>query len=161
MAKEQEQERTHNRRLHGWEPFDHIEIALVPRFKQSSLSGSTWRVGAVAKFSFKGVVLHEIHFGSMRAALERLSPAIDELCSPISDLHLALDEERCAQPGCKQVAVMRFFLQRLTAPDGTLLDPADVHFQYSRCFCADHVRRGDADREDCESNYTTSAKGEA
>ena len=129
---------------------------MEPRFKQSGLSGNQWRTSVVVTFWFKGQMLHARPFRNMDTAIRYLGPALDELCEPISDQHIELDRTRCSQPGCSRLpSAGRRYLNRLTAPDGSLIDPKDVFGVYHRQFCADHAGRGDADREDNNKNYAT------
>ena len=150
---------TAHRRLNEWEQYDNITITLEPRLKESELSGDEWRQSMVVRAYFKG---HEITIFSLRD--------IQAVCNYMwSELHkgwaipeavVKLDHDYCDQPGCNFIATKYFWLDRLTSPDGTFLDPKDTGVRYYRKFCANHCYRGDSDREDCDSNMTEFDKKE-
>jgi hypothetical protein len=139
-------------RLHRWEAFDRITMDVVPRYKTSGLSGDEWRTGVVTKFWFKGEVVHEDFRTSLEAAIRYLPFVYDEQTCPINERVIALDEERCDQPGCAEVWVARYLLKRRTASDGSYLADDESATPRFRKFCRKHLRRGDCSREDSDDN---------
>lgn len=142
-----------HRRHHDWEPFDRIEMSVVPRYKTSGLSGNEWRFHVAVKLYFGGKLVHELGFGRMDAALSLLQGHLAELTCPISDAILEREKTKCDQVGCDADAVGRFKLKRLTSERGEYLDPSDQYSDYYRQFCRRHMRRGDCGREDADDNY--------
>ena len=74
--------------------------------------------------------------------------------NPIDGNFLAVEEECCDQPSCNRKWTAEYEVGKLTASDGSWLDPADKHFTEYRHFCDEHKRRGDCSREDADDNYT-------
>lgn len=143
-----------HRRHHHWEAFDRIELAVVPRYKTSGISGDEWRFHVAAKLYFGGALIHELGFRDMDAALSLLQSKLAELTCPIDDAILKREEKKCDQVGCDADAVGRFKLKRLTSERGEFLDPSESEWSdYYRQFCRRHIRRGDCGREDADHNY--------
>lgn len=144
-----------HRRHKEWEPFDRITIDLVERYKTSGLSGDEWRFNACIEFWFKGEVVHRELARDITEAAAALPYHILHNTCPIPERIIQLEKNLCDQPGCKDVAVGRFVLKRLTSRTGEYLDPAEEGqwCHYFRKFCAKHLRRGDCSREDADANY--------
>lgn len=146
-------DKLYHRRCKDFASFDRIELVVTPRYKTSGLSGDEWRTGVVVKFHFKGEVVHETFFTSMRYAVMLLGAEWTKAQEPIPMAVIKLEKAKCDQPGCHRDAVARFKLKRLTSDCGEYLDPADQHLEYYRKFCKRHLRRGDCGREDADDNY--------
>lgn len=143
-----------HKRLPEFESFDRIELQVVPRYKTSGLSGDEWRQHVSVKFFFKGEVVHETGWNTMRNALMLLAGEWLRAQEPIPSRIIEMEHEGlCDQPSCPNRAEGRFRLKRLTSDRGDYLDPADQHMQYYRQFCKRHLRRGDCSREDADDNY--------
>jgi hypothetical protein len=144
----------YHKRLRKFEAFDRIELAVVPRYKTSGLSGDEWRQSTVINFYFKGEVVHTECVNSMENAILLLGSFFVRQQEPIPLRVIKIEESgKCDQPSCAEQSVARFKLRRLTSDSGEMLDMNDQHLSYYRQFCQKHSGRGDCDREDCDSNY--------
>lgn len=151
----------HHRRHRKWEAFDRIELDVVPRFKTSGMSGDEWRTSVRIRFSFKGEVVHEVATRDMETAILLLGHEWTVNQEPIPEAVIEREKGLCDQPGCRDWAVVRFKVGRLTSDRGDYLDPKDTSLAYYRQFCSEHRHRGDCDREDCDANYTVLDEGAA
>lgn len=143
-----------NRRLHDFEAFDEIKLRVVPRLKNSDLSGSSWRTGVEISFWFKGHVVAKHWATSMRWAISLLWHYVLESSEPIPERVMEIERNACAQPGCQHLPFVTYqILQRYTA-QGEKLAASDGHlWKDYRRFCAQHAQRGDAIYEDRMENY--------
>jgi len=144
-----------HRRHPDFEAFDKIELTQEPRYKTSSLSGDEWRTSIRAKFFFKGVLVHETRFRDMNCAIMLLGAEWVKAQEPVPELLIETEKTKCDQPGCGREAVGRVRLKRLTARNGEYLHPDESGFGCFRQFCERHQERGNASREDSDSNYET------
>jgi hypothetical protein len=142
-----------HKRLSDFEPYDKIVLDIVPRYKQSGLSGDEWRQSVSVTFLFKGNIVQTGHFGTMKSAIMMLGAMWIETSSPIPDTVLKAEEILCDQPSCVNHATARYILKELFSRNGEKLDPSDSHGVYFRKFCDAHKTRGDCGREDADTNY--------
>lgn len=150
---EDERFQTH-KRLPSFEAFDCIELKVVPRFKDSGLSGSVWRTSVTARFFFKKELVHETHYLDMQAALMMLPHDWITAQEPIPSEVCHQEKVMCDQPGCYNMHNGdKRYLKRETAADGSFLEGNYPLVSYRR-FCGAHEERGTASREDSDSNYT-------
>lgn len=145
-------DRMYHKRLRDFESFDSIELAVVPRYKTSGLSGDEWRQHVAVRFYFKGELVHEAGFNSMRGAILMLGHTWVTAQEPIPERVIELERHTCDQPSCPNTAEGRFLLKRETAEDGQYLN--ETHLARYRKFCKRHLKRGDCSREDADDNYT-------
>jgi hypothetical protein len=143
-----------NRRTRDWEAFDEIKLKVVPRYKTSELSGDEWRTGVAIEFYFKGHLVHEDWFTSMRAALMMLLSVWIRAQEPIPDQVIELERKLCDQPGCTSSFTKKRYLKRLACNEGWLDKTVMDSFHHFRKFCARHLKRGDCGLEDNDDNYT-------
>ena len=143
-----------HRRHPDFEVFDRVELVVVPRYKTSGLSGDEWRTSINAKFYFKGEVMHEQHFRDMKTAVALLPHALMTMEQMPERWH-ELEKAKCNQVGCPEDFVSKVRLKRLTSKQGEYLHPDEGSFTkaHVRQFCRKHVCRGNAGREDSDSNY--------
>ena len=145
-------------RHRDFEPFDKITMEIVPRWKESELSGDEWRQHIEVQFWFKGHVINSYGAGDMRSAAAMLGGKLLENASPIADLILKLEDDLCDQPGCTEPPTHRYILKELFSGSGEKLDPSECGSRPSyRKFCEMHGSRGDCGREDSDDNYTKEA----
>lgn len=152
----------YNRRLRDWEPFDKIELKVVPRYKQSEMSGDEWRTGINLTFWFKGQMVQEAFFNTMKGAIMMLPAIWLQAQGPIVAKVLELEDKYCAQPGCPNGAsssLLKRFLKRLATNEGWL-DKDMTVCRYYRKFCDQHERRGDCGLEDNDQNYSAASSEE-
>ena len=142
----------YHRRLNDFEPYDEIRISVEPRYKTSGLSGDEWRTNAVIQFCFKGETFRAETAKDIGAAVLVLGYHLIT-GEGLPKEYIELERQTCDQKGCTNPAVGRLELKRLTATDGSYLDPLDNTMRYYRQFCAEHIKRGDCDREDADENY--------
>jgi len=143
------------------EGFDRIELAVVPRFKTSGLSGDEWRVSTVIRFYRKGVVVFERSFGSMENAV-RFLPWVEAVEAKENNTAWPLkgDDEKCFQPGCSEPHTVEYQIKKEYSDSGE--GPLhDTGLKSRRRFCKAHAHRGDCGLEDADENYEIMKGGEA
>jgi hypothetical protein len=141
----------HYERHHDDEWIDEVRIKLIPRYKESELSGDEWRVSTVTQLLRKGVVLAEHSSNRMQWAVAQLPAQFlrDERPSAPQEF-----DESCFQPSCPEQATVELrkrmdYCSRGHATESTL--------DKRRRFCERHKRRGDAGLDDADANYLVSA----
>lgn len=128
--------------------FDTLVGEMVPRWKESELSGDEWRWSIHATAYRKGDPIAREGGSSLTDALIRLLPRLVQL---ESSGYLSLDE--CAQPGCAEKPTVLYRLRREFSRNGHYVGET-VPSARVRPFCAGHTHRGDCGREDNDDNYT-------
>ena len=142
-----------HKRLPDFEMYDEIRFSVLPRYKQSELSGDEWRQSIVVHFMFKGEPIKTFTASDMRTAL-LLAGGWYLTDSFLSDRQLELEKAKCDQPNCLREDVTKVQIIRETADDGSWLETSEYLTPHYRQFCPDHITRGDCGREDADSNYT-------
>ena len=142
-----------HKRLPKFEPFDKITLEIVPRFKESELSGDEWRHSVRVSFWFKGGVVHTFTGSSMNDAILMLGHEWVNACSPISLKVISTEHIACDQPSCPELAQITMLIKRQFSEGGDLLDSDDNPLKKCRQFCSKHSTRGNASREDSDDNY--------
>lgn len=143
-----------HKRHRDFEVFDRITMEIVPRYKESGLSGDEWRQHVEVKFWFKGHEIASNGCRDMSAAAMLLGSWLIDSSSPIADKVLKLEDDLCDQPSCTEPPTHRYILKELFSQRGEKLDVADVHgARYFRKFCQKHGTRGNCGREDSDDNY--------
>ena len=140
----------YDRRLRDWEAFDRITLELVPRYKESELSGDEWRTSVSVTYWFKGHVVHEERYTDMQAAIMCLGKDWLRAQEPIPDEVIELEKQYCDQPSCCEAPTQHFRLKKVFSLQGEEL--SGELLKYKRKFCQRHSRRGDCSREDSDSN---------
>jgi len=98
----------HHKRLPKFEPFDEVRLKVVPRLKQSGLSGDEWRTNVGVQLMFKSEVIHEQPLGgNMETAVLLLGHLLVGSACPIPDRVLELEQLKCDQPGCSNDATLQ------------------------------------------------------
>jgi hypothetical protein len=130
--------------------FDEVRIRTVPRWKNSEMSGSEWRISAKVEFLRKGVVKHEQSFGNVETAC---GFAYAEYMRAHDDGkgYFAGEGEFCDQEGCAEVAQHTRWLKKEFCRSGHEQNPLGPTY---RIFCQKHKQRGDCGLEDADRNYT-------
>lgn len=131
--------------------FDEIRIITVPRFKDSELSGSEWRISAQTQFMRNGVVMHKTGARDVETAIRLLNYHFLEACDHGKG-YFAGEGDICDQEGCAEPATV--YLEQIKTGCGrcgTVKEP-----EYSRpwrAFCEEHSKRGDSHLDDMDTNY--------
>lgn len=129
--------------------FDEIRTKTLPRFKESELSGSEWRISAHTQFLRKGKVVYEFTTSNIEYATRLMdSKAID--CSEGNGSYYAGEGELCDQEGCADRAAVVLRLKKRYSREGMSKDPYGTEVRY---FCERHRHRGDCGLEDADENY--------
>ena len=144
--------RHYARRHRDFEQFDEITLKVVPRWKESYMSGDEWRTSVHVQFLFKGLVAYERAFSDMRSALLGVGLAWLEQSSPIPNSVLAREKDRCFQPGCSEKATARWTFRELFSPNGERLSDQKLANSCYCQFCDKHSHRGDCGLEDADRN---------
>lgn len=141
--------------------FDRVTIELVPRYKESGLSGDEWRVSAVTSLFRKGHLIVKKAYSDIEAASAHL-PWLVKTWHEFGDSEgearwRALnDDALCHQAGCAERATVLLELKALwDLRHGLKLEQREKpYFRYVRAFCEIHRDRGDCGLEDANNNYT-------
>lgn len=145
---------------HDDEGFDRIEIKVVPRYKESGLSGDEWRVSAVTRFYRKGVLVHETSTGRIRDAAAMLASLFLTVPGSLEAPLFHVDEKRCNQPGCEREPAVTYRLKSEFSDRGERIWPISAETRtVFRSFCKKHRQRGDCGLEDADANYEEAANG--
>jgi hypothetical protein len=151
--------RPYYQRHHDDEIIDKIEIEIVPRLKESGLSGDEWRVSAITKLYRKGHLLADHAYSSLESAVAHL-PWFNRVWRESSDDSrwgdfIQIEDKFCHQPGCAQRATRVFELkQEYDRRRGRIVNDEDCQFfRNLRSFCESHAERGDCGLEDADNNY--------
>ena len=142
-----------HKRLSDFHAFDRITLEIVPRYKESHLSGDEWRQHVEVKFFFKGHEVHNFGCRDMEAAMMRLGWEWLQVTGPIPDKVIEVEKDACDQPSCTNPPVVRCTIKEEFSRSGEKLDASDIHSKHYRQFCKRHQRRGDCSREDGDDNY--------
>jgi hypothetical protein len=142
-----------HRRLDDWEPFDKIEFKVVPRYKESELSGDEWRVGVHVKFWFKENLIQEEFFHDMQQALMMIPSMWLQISCPIPNKVIEIEKNLCDQPGCNNPAEHKLVLKKRAGREGWVEDDGSYPCVYYRKFCSKHLTRGNCGLEDADRNY--------
>jgi hypothetical protein len=135
------------------EGIDRIVIEKVPRFKESGISGDEWRTSAKVSCYRKGALVFEVTRGDLRAAVACLPRDLLEMPDHSSVALWGYDGSVCMQPGCSDPAVVKKTIRQEFSANGEGPLPISGGDRHARAFCAKHATRGDASREDSDSNY--------
>lgn len=129
--------------------FDEVRITTVPRWKDSEMSGSEWRISAKIEFLRKGIVKHENYFGDVQTAC---GFAYAEMMRAQDDgkAYFAGEAEFCDQESCKEIGTVRKYLKKSWCRSG---HAEELHQPTYRLFCEKHSRRGDCGLDDADTNY--------
>jgi hypothetical protein len=150
-------------------PYDEIRIVTVPRYKQSSASGSEWRTSRKIQLLRKGnIIVDDLtrtkENDPLGGAMEswRLIELIDSVLSGnLLCLPDPLGEDNlCDQEGCKSEPTVTYKLKKMFLPVSRYDTPLEIDPYKGtdsrpliRKFCAEHAKRGNQDFEDCDDNY--------
>lgn len=133
--------------------FDEVRIKIIPRFKESELSGSEWRTHAEIEFYRKGKLILSDGVGNMETACgmvyAKYVTAIDN-----GNAYFAGDGVHCDQEGCSELAKYLYRIkQDYCAGPGKCEQKKESYSAAHRCFCEKHSHRGDQDLQDNDANY--------
>lgn len=145
--------------------FDHGEIVLVERYKESGLSGDEWRFSWIIKLFRKDRLLATKTCGGtyyQLAAIE-LARGIALGGEILMDLHKDWEvvqkwdpnqeEGICCQPGCIATATIKYRMKSRFDLSCFFSSPIDNGEIYYREFCDRHKERGDGGLDDGMGNY--------
>lgn len=142
-----------HRRVNDFEWIDKIELSVIPRWKDSHLSGAEWRQHVEVRCFFKGLLVTSFGCSEMKVAVAMIPARVFYTDNGASKEWLAREHECCDQPSCSEPPVAFLRPKRLTDRSGSFLDPAEQYGTYYRKFCERHKRRGDCALEDADENY--------
>ena len=138
------------------ERYDEIHIQVVPRWKESELSGNEWRFSYVAKVKRKGETILEISASRLEwllAGLRWRMIVVGEEGKVDTD---AWDrtKDKCDQPGCRNLATIFYKRLKRYTKSGQELAPSTYYDgKEYRKFCEQHKFRGDCGLDDADHNY--------
>lgn len=131
--------------------FDEIRIRIVPRYKESYLSGDEWRISTQTEFWRKGELVHSVGHGNMLTAAGMLY-ADFTLATDAGLGYYAGERDICDQEGCQQKAEVFYALKAEYCREGHKTPCTPNNTRY-RQFCKRHAVRGDCGLEDSDDNY--------
>jgi len=130
--------------------FDEVRLVTVPRWKDSYLSGSEWRISIKAQYFRKGRMLFE----------ESISHKMDDAASFMgwkytcacegTHQYYAGEENWCDQEGCAEQATVTYRKKFDWCQSGHKTETIGIVI---RKFCDKHKTRGDCGLDDSDSNY--------
>jgi hypothetical protein len=138
------------------ERYDDIHIFIVPRWKESELSGDEWRFSYTAEFRRKGEVVVKFSASKLERLLQELQRRVliagEE--DQVDREAWVRTKDKCDQPGCANVATIFYLRKKRYTNRGEELamDGYHDHNTY-RQFCEGHKVRGDCDLDDADHNY--------
>jgi len=138
------------------QPFDEIKIRIEPRWKDSELSGSEWRISATTEFYRKGKLIHETHSGGKNVMEVAAGLLFQRLCEAQDNGkgYFAGDGVHCDQEGCMNKAMYLMRIKKhYCVGGGNCGQEKKSYSDEYRCFCDKHKTRGDQDLEDNDDNY--------
>ncbi len=132
--------------------FDEIRIITVPRYKESYLSGSEWRISAQMQFYRKGKLIFVDECSDVKHACYLVGARHME-ASDRGEGHFGGERDVCDQEGCCEKATVAYRLKKEFSRDNPheWNKPYD-HVTY-RLFCDRHKTRGDQGGDDTDDNY--------
>lgn len=129
--------------------FDTIIIKTIPRFKDSYLSGSEWRIHAETEFYRKGKLVKSVGCSNIQNACYLVGAKHMEACDN-AEGYFAGEGDICDQEGCNNLATYKHNKKFDYCRDGHKSEsPANAY----RLFCDRHKNRGDGSYDDENSNY--------
>lgn len=128
---------------------DKIIIETVPRWKDSYMSGSEWRISAVTKFYRKGELIHESYSGNVKYASILCGAELIRLQDDGKG-YFAGEKNICDQEGCAEKATIVAKKKFDWCRDGHKSEKPSNQY---RLFCDKHSTRGDCGLDDADSNY--------
>lgn len=132
--------------------FDKIVIETVPRWKESEMSGSEWRISAKTSFFRKGKLIAEERCRDVEVATYLVGAKHIMLCDEAKGF-FAGEENICDQEGCENIATKVFQKKYDYSRDGNKSKEPSTAY---RLFCERHSQRGDCGLDDSDSNYIVS-----
>lgn len=146
--------------------FDEIRVTTIPRWKDSELSGSEWRISAKVEFLRNGIVKHEWFCGKVEAAATMMGfKFMEAMDNGIG--YYASEDDFCDQEGCKEKASVFLKKKADYCREGHKTEPpsrgnyaklGETPQGAIRQFCERHSRRGDCGLDDSDSNYEKETK---
>lgn len=128
---------------------DKIVIETVPRWKDSELSGSEWRISASIKFYRKGKLIKQNDAGNVNYAAQLVGARLLELLDN-GEGFFAGEDDICDQEGCEEKGIIRLKKKFDYCQAGHKSDNPANSF---RLFCERHSTRGDCGLDDSDRNY--------
>lgn len=131
--------------------FDEVRFKVVPRYKESELSGDEWRISVHMECYRKGQLKHEervAHDMESAAAFMGYKYAI---ASESGGQFYGGEDDFCDQESCAKKATWKarkkFDYERQSGRKSE--EPSNAY----RLFCDQHKVRGDCGLDDADSNY--------
>jgi hypothetical protein len=134
------------------EGIDKIVLEVLPRYKQSYLSGDEWRTSISVTFYRKGQVVSEDSASRMKYAVMMLGHMFISQPEKSKTALWGLDEKMCHQYGCAEPAVVVLKIKEEYSAQGEGPIPSSSS-EKRRAFCHKHSTRGDCGLEDADINY--------
>lgn len=130
--------------------FDTIIIKTIPRYKDSYLSGSEWRIHAEIEFYRKGRLIKSTGASNIENACYLVGAKHMEACDNAEGF-FAGEGNTCDQEGCSDLASYKMNKKFDFCREGHKSEnPSEAY----RLFCEKHKNRGDSGFDDADSNYT-------
>ncbi len=131
--------------------FDEIRITTVPRFKDSGLSGSEWRISSLTEFYRKGKLVHSVGHGNIEYACRLLDHDFIAACED-GKAFFAGENDVCDQEGCSEKATVS--LEQIKEGCGQCGNTKTPEYSRPiRKFCDRHKHRGDSSLDDADDCY--------
>lgn len=137
------------------QPFDEIRVKVVPRYKQSELSGDEWRISTLTQFYRKGRLIFETGHGTMEATCglmyaDYLKATEHGSGKVPPGVFYGGEGDFCDQEGCAETATVTYQKKLDYCRSG---HRRELHRPTIRKFCSQHKTRGDCGLDDADANY--------
>lgn len=139
------------------ERYDHVEIVIQPRWKESELSGDEYRFSYIVKMWRKGQLIQANTFGRMEWAVAAVPYLVEVSGDPgpgstFDEKAWEKTQELCDQPGCSNEPTVFYERLKPYTRNGHELVKNEYAKEY-RQFCDSHKHRGDCALDDADHNY--------
>jgi hypothetical protein len=129
--------------------FDEIRIKTMPRYKESEMSGSEWRISAVVEFLRHGEVKASKHYSTIETAAGFLYGDMIRAAEDGAAFYGG-EGDFCDQEGCTNKYTVKLKKKYDWCRSGHKSEQPSTQY---RKFCERHSSRGDCGLDDADQNY--------
>ena len=132
--------------------FDEVRIITVPRFKDSEMSGSEWRISAEIQFYRKGKLIFTEGCSNVQNACYLVGAMHMKACDNALG-HFGGEGDICDQEGCCEKSTVTYKVLKEFSRDNGHEWNKPLEDLTIRKFCDRHKHRGDQSYDDSDANY--------
>lgn len=131
--------------------FDLVQIMTIPRFKESGLSGSEWRICAEINVYRKNTLILNQSYRDVETAAKFL-PVVLATAHDSGEACFAGEGNMCDQEGCCARGIHKLYKRANYCREGHASPIMGIPSY--RLFCNNHKDRGNQSFDDCNRNYS-------